>query len=51
MIPFQKLTIEDKPRLEPILMAAGKRSCEYSFGNLYLWGRKAVAVQDGFLLV
>ena len=51
MIPFQKLTIEDKPRLEPILMASNKRSCEYSFGNLYLWGRKSVAIQDGFLLV
>ena len=51
MIPFRKLTIEDKAMLDGVLMASSKQSCEYSFGNLYLWGRKYVAEVDGFLLI
>ena len=51
MIPFRKLTIEDKAMLDEVLMASSKQSCEYSFGNLYLWGRKYVAEVDGFLLI
>lgn len=51
MIPFRKLTIEDKAMLDGVLMASDKQSCEYSFGNLYLWGRKYVAEVEGFLLI
>lgn len=51
MIPFTKLTLHDKARLEPFLMKADRQSCEYSFANLFLWGKKSVSVQDGYLLV
>jgi len=51
MIPFEKLTLHDKARFEAVLMAADRQSCEYSFANLFLWGRKSAAELDGFLLV
>lgn len=43
MIQFQKLTLEDRPRIEAVLTGAGERGCEYSFANLYLWGRQPAA--------
>ena len=51
MIPFKKLDLSDKETVESFLHATQRRSCEYSFGNLFLWGRKKIAVQDGMLLV
>lgn len=51
MIPFIKLTLEQKEQLDRYLLYAEKRSCEYSFANLFLWGRKKVALQAGFLLI
>lgn len=37
MAEFHPITIEDKNWLRPILLAHGKKSCEYTFGNLYIW--------------
>jgi len=51
MIPFRKLKLQDKQQFDSLLMEADRRSCEYSFANLFLWGKKSVAEQDGFLLV
>ena len=51
MIPFTKLPLHDKARLEPFLMKADRQACEYSFANLFLWGKKSGSVQDGYLLV
>ena len=51
MIPFEKLKLQDKARFDAVLMEADRQSCEYSFANLFLWGKKSVAEQDGFLLV
>lgn len=51
MIPFKKLELSQKTRLEEYLFRADRQGCEYSFANLFLWGRKKVAEQDGFLLI
>lgn len=51
MIPFKKLELSQKHNFDAFLLRAGKEACEYSFANLFLWGRKKVAQQDGFLLL
>jgi len=51
MIPFEKLQLSQKDRLQGYLLEAGKEGCEYSFANLFLWGRKKVVERDGFLLI
>ena len=51
MIPFEKISIDQKNRLNEYLHRMDKRCCEYSFVNLFLWGRKRVAEVDGFLLL
>lgn len=51
MIPFRKLDLDDRARFEEHLIRCPKEACEYSFANIYLWGRKKIAEQCGFLLV
>lgn len=51
MIPFTKLRLEQKEQLDRYLLYADKQSCEYSFANLILWGRKKVAQQHDLLLL
>lgn len=43
MISFSRLQLAQKAQYEDILFACGSRSCEYSFANLYLWGRQEAA--------
>ena len=43
MIQFQKLDPANKAAYDAYLMNCGKRGCEYSFTNLYLWGRQRAA--------
>lgn len=43
MIEFQKLDIHNKAKYDEYLMHCGKRGCEYSFSNLFLWGRQRAA--------
>lgn len=43
MISFSRLQLAQKPQYEDILFACAPRSCEYSFANLYLWGRQEAA--------
>ena len=49
MIHFERLLPERKAELDQYLMSCGQRGCEYSFVNLYLWGRQTVAVMGGYL--
>jgi len=51
MIPFEKINTSHKERLDAYLLPMDKQCCEYSFANVFLWGRKKVAEQDGFLLL
>lgn len=51
MIDFQRLKPEYRSKLHDILFSAGRRGCEYSFANLYLWGRQQAAIVAGWLMV
>lgn len=51
MIPFRKMELSEKEYLNTYLQTSGREACEFSFANLFLWGRKKVAEQDGFLLL
>lgn len=51
MIPFERLTIEQKSTYDALLHRAAHRGCAFSFANLYLWGRQCAArVGDDLLL-
>lgn len=47
MIPFKRLRAEDRDTYHPILYSCGKQNSEYSFNNLFLWGRQEVAEVAG----
>ena len=49
MIPFSRLDLHDKDLYNRYLHNCGERGCEYSFTNLFLWGRQKAAFVDGFL--
>ena len=51
MIDFQPLTLEDRVRFEKYLLDGNERGCEYSFANLYLWGRQRAAEVAGHLVL
>lgn len=40
MLNFLPLQPQDKPVYDRVLRNCGQRGCEYSFVNLYLWGRQ-----------
>ena len=40
MINFQRLELEQKPLYDSYMMTDEHRGCEYSFCNLFLWGRQ-----------
>lgn len=50
MIDFLPLDIERKTEYDKYLMACGNRGCEYSFANLFLWGRQKAAFLDDQLV-
>lgn len=43
MIEFHRLKAEHKDAYNHILMASPPRGCEYTFANLFLWGKQHVA--------
>ena len=47
MIDFRRLKLSQKEQYNTILMAESARGCEYSFANLFLWGRQQVAFLHG----
>ncbi len=50
MIDFKPLALSQKSQFETILQAGGERGCEYSFVNLYLWGRQKAALVENNLV-
>jgi len=50
MINFHRTVLEDKPLYEEHLAAMPERGCEYSFANLFMWGRQELAFEDGCVL-
>jgi len=51
MIHFCTITLDQKPAMDACLMEGNARGCEYSFANLFLWGRQKAAFLDGKLLL
>lgn len=51
MIAFKPITLADKAAYEEKLLVCGQRGCEFSFANLYLWGRQKLAFLDGQALL
>ena len=51
MIGFERLDLNNKARYDEYLMADPERGCEYSFVNLFLWGRQKAAFRGGRLLL
>lgn len=51
MIDFRRITLEDKPLYDAALASEGERGCEFSFANLYLWGRQSIALVDESILI
>ena len=51
MLNFKPIALEDKPTYDAYLMAEDGRGCEFSFANLYLWGRQKATVLDGHIVM
>lgn len=51
MINFQRLDPARKGEYDKFLMNCGERGCEYSFSNLYMWGRQEAAFLDDGLVI
>ena len=47
MLDFQPISLDRKPVYDNILKNCGERGCEYSFTNLFLWGRQRAVIIDG----
>ena len=47
MIDFRPFDLQNKTQYDQLRLAAGERGCEYSFVNLYLWGRQSCAFLEG----
>lgn len=50
MIDFKPISLENRAEYDRFLYNCGERGCEYSFVNLYLWGRQLSAVHGEHLL-
>ena len=51
MIHYHSLQLPAKAEYDRFLLNCGERGCEYSFANLYLWGRQRAAIHEGNLTV
>ncbi|MBQ6999232.1 MAG: DUF2156 domain-containing protein [Clostridia bacterium] len=51
MINFKPVTIYDKQIYEKYLIDGKERGCEFSFVNLYLWGRQNAAIVHDHLVL
>ncbi len=44
MISFKPFSPEDRETYTPYLFSAAHKGCEYSFANLFMWGRQSAAL-------
>ena len=47
MIDYRPIHTADQTEYEAVVSGVGERGCEYSFTNLYLWGRQRIAFLEG----
>ena len=50
MIDFKSFQLSDRADYDRYLLNCGERGCEYSFINLYLWGRQKAAFLENHLI-
>lgn len=51
MLNFRKVELRDKPQVEKYLRKSDFRGCEYTFGNIFLWGshyNTEICFSEGF---
>lgn len=51
MIDFKRIELSDKPLYDSYLEKETERGCEFSFANLYLWGRQSFAQVHGHIVI
>ena len=51
MIDFQKIRPEDREQFNRYLFSGKEKGCEFSFANLFLWGRQKAAVVEDHLVL
>lgn len=51
MIDFKRIELSDKPLYDSYLEKETGRGCEFSFANLYLWGRQSFAEVHGHIVM
>lgn len=51
MIDFRPITTQDGAAYKQLLAGGPERGCEYSFANLFLWGRQRIAFLHGNVTV
>ncbi len=50
-IDFKSFSLQDKALYEEYLSADKERGCEFSFANVYLWGRQQFAVLHDYIVL
>ena len=51
MISFQSPQLTDRGLLAPVFYSSGNLGCEYTFNNIYLWGRQEYAIVENCLVL
>lgn len=51
MIEFKPIKVENKAEFEKYLFDGTERGCEYTFANMYMWGRQRAAIVEGHLVL
>ena len=51
MIAFQSPQLTDRGVLAPIFYGSGNLGCEFTFNNIYLWGRQEYAIVENCLVL
>lgn len=47
MIPFRRLKVSDREQYHPVFYHDEKKNSEYSFNNLFFWGKQEIAEVEG----
>ena len=50
-IDFKPVSLNDKAVYDDYLAKERSRGCEFSFANLYLWGRQNIALLHGHIVL
>ena len=51
IVDFKRVAVGDRELYEELLQDGFDRGCEFSFANLFLWGRQSIAYRHGQMLI